>query len=303
MAPHRLWSRTAALRKIIPLLLLALSYPAVTSSQLTDAVIVGAGDIAGCDRIEAEATAKLLDDIAGTVFTAGDNAYPTGRVVDFNKCYDPTWGRHRSRTRPAPGNHDYVTLQATPYFNYFGASAGPPGRGYYSYNLGAWHIISLNSNTNASSWGKAQEDWLRQDLTKNPATCTLAYWHHPTFSSGSEHGNSPHTLKLFKILYQYGVSALISGHDHIYERFAPQNPDGRADPKGIREFIAGTGGAPLYKIGTIKPNSEVRNIVAHGVLKFTLKAAGYDWEFIPIAGQTFSDRGTARCSGNGGMPQ
>jgi len=280
-------------------LLLTLCYPDTTFSQIASAVLVGAGDIASCDRVQPAATAKLLDSIAGIVFTVGDHAYPSGRANDFEKCYEPAWGRHRSRTRPAPGNHDYDTLQAAPYFNYFGGNAGPAGRGYYSYNVGAWHIVSLNSNVNAGFWGGAQEDWLRKDLTEHPATCTLAYWHHPSFSSGSEHGNSPHMFKLLKILYQHGISALISGHDHIYERFAPQDPDGKAELKGIRQFIAGTGGAPLYQIGTIKANSEVRNTTAHGVLKLTLKPASYEWDFIPIAGQSFSDRGTAPCSGNG----
>jgi acid phosphatase type 7 len=290
-----------AIRRMFPLLLVTLSYPAVTFSQVTSAVIVGAGDIASCDGRQGEPTAKLLDAIAGTVFTAGDHAYPKGTAREFIECYSLTWGRHRHRTRPAPGNHDYDSAQAAPYFSYFGANAGPPGRGYYTYNLGAWHIIALNSNINASSWGARQEDWLRKDLAENPAKCTLTYWHHPFFSSGSEHGNSPHMLKLFKILYRHGVSAVISGHDHIYERFAPQNPDGKSDVKGIRQFIAGTGGAPLYKIGTIKPNSEVRNTTAHGVIKFTLNPASYDWEFIPIAGQNFRDRGSTPCNGNGGM--
>jgi hypothetical protein len=161
--------------------------------------------------------------------------------------------------------------------------------------LGDWHVVSLNSNNNARSWGVAQEEWLRKDLASNPSNCTLAFWHHPFFSSGKTYGNVTHTANLFRILYEYGVAALISGHEHLYERFAPQDPDGRADPKGIRQFIAGTGGAPLYKFGTIKANSEVRNNVTHGVLKFTLNPTGYDWEFIPVAGQTFSDRGSASC--------
>ena len=292
---RRLFLRVLAVAQSI----LFFSYPAGVSSQPVPAILVGAGDIARCGDKEAEATAKLLDGIAGTVFTAGDNAYPKGREVDFSRCYEPTWGRHRERTRPAPGNHDYETHQAAPYYKYFGDHAGPAGRGYYSYNLGNWHIISLNSNTNAYSWGTAQEGWLRQDLMENPSPCALAYWHHPSFSSGNEHGNSPFMFTLLKILYRSGVSVLISGHDHIYERFAPQDPEGRADPKGIRQFVAGTGGTPLYKIGTIKPNSEVRNVVAHGVLKLTLRTSTYDWEFVPIAGQTFSDRGTASCSGSG----
>ena len=204
-------------------------------------------------------------------------------------------GRPRRRTRPAPGNHDYGTRQATPYYTYFGANAGPAGRGYYSYDLGAWHIVSLNSNSGAASWGAAQEEWLRQDLKANPASCVLAYWHHPRFSSGRNHGDQPHMDALYKIIYQHGVSVLVSGHDHIYERFAPQNPQGKADAKGVRQFIAGTGGAPLYQIGAVKPNSEVRNGNFHGVLAFTLNPTSYDWEFIPVAGQTFRDRGSAAC--------
>jgi acid phosphatase type 7 len=305
---HRLCSTTAPTRKRtlvlwLTLSFVALSYPSITSSQLTHPVLVGAGDIASCDGKQGEATARLLDRIPGTVFTAGDHAYPRGTALEFIECYGLAWGRHRSRTRPAPGNHDYESSQAAPYFSYFGVNAGPAGRGYYSYNLGAWHIISLNSNTNATSWGTAQEDWLRLDLATNPALCSLAYWHHPFFSSGSEHGNSPHLYRLFKILYQHGVDVAIAGHDHIYERFAPQDPGGKADPKGIRQFIAGTGGAPLYKIGTIKPNSEIRNTSTHGVLKLILNPTSYDWEFVPVAARGFSDRGTAGCSGSGPMPR
>ncbi len=261
-------------------------------------MLVGAGDIASCDRRESEATVKLLDGIAGTVFTAGDHAYPNGTAREFVECYGVSWGRHRNRTRPAPGNHDYGTPQAAPYFKYFGANAGPAGRGYYSYNLGAWHIVSLNSNPNAASWGVAQEEWLRADLKANPSTCILAYWHHPRFSSGKTYGNQPYLAALYKILYQHGVSVLISGHEHNYERFAPQNPEGKADAKGVRQFIAGTGGAPLYRIGAVKPNSEVRNGSSHGVLMFTLQASNYDWEFRPVAGQSFRDRGSAGCVGS-----
>jgi hypothetical protein len=272
--------------------------PARLSAQSGPAVLVGAGDIASCDRRESEATAKLLDGIAGTVFTAGDHAYPNGTAREFIQCYGLSWGRHRSRILPAPGNHDYDSSQAGPYFNYFGSNAGPTGRGYYSYDLGAWHLVSLNSNVIADSWGAAQEEWLRADLKANPANCLLAYWHHPRFSSGKNHGNHPHVNALYKILYQHGVSVLISGHDQIYERFAPQDPDGKADSKGVRQFLAGTGGASLYKIGTVKPNSEVRNTIAHGVLKLTLNPTSYDWEFVPVAGQTFRDRGSAACVGS-----
>jgi len=281
------------------LLLVILIGSAVSPTRLLaqsgGAVLVGAGDIADCDRRRGEATAKLLDGIAGTVFTAGDHAYPNGTTREFVECYGVSWGRHRNRTRPAPGNHDYSSPQAAPYFKYFGANAGPTARGYYSYDLGAWHIVSLNSNSNAASWGAAQEEWLREDLKANSASCVLAYWHHPRFSSGKNHGDHPHMNALYKILYQHGVSVLVSGHDHIYERFAPQNPEGKGDGNGVRQFIAGTGGASLYRIGAVKPNSEVRNGSSHGVLVFTLQASTYDWEFIPVAGQSFRDRGSAGC--------
>ena len=269
--------------------------PTELLGQSGPAVLVGAGDIADCERGRGEATARLLDGIGGTVFTAGDHAYPNGTTREFVECYGVSWGRHRNRTRPAPGNHDYGSPQAEPYFKYFGSNAGPAGRGYYSYNLGAWHIVSLNSNPDAVSWSAAQEEWLRDDLKANWASCTLAFWHHPRFSSGKNHGDHPQMNPLYKILYQNRVSVLVSGHDHIYERFAPQNPEGRADAKGVRQFIAGTGGGPLYRIGAVKPNSEVRNGISHGVLAFTLNPTSYDWEFIPIAGQTFRDRGSAAC--------
>lgn len=263
-------------------------------------VLVGAGDIARCGSgvpadSRPEATAKLLDTIPGTVFTAGDNAYPDGAVEDFQSCYTPTWGRHRARTRPSPGNHDYNQTDAAPYYAYFGTNAGPSGRGYYSYNLGAWHIISLNSNI-AAETTSAQGVWLRADLATHRAACTLAYWHHPVFSSG-DHGNDPHMQEIWQILYTFGADVVLNGHDHNYERFAPQTPDGEADPAhGIREFVVGTGGASLRAFrSTPEPNSEVRERRTYGVLKLTLRPNGYDWEFVPIAGQTFRDVGSAAC--------
>ena len=191
-------------------------------------VLVGAGDIADCSSSGDEATALLLDNIAGTVFTAGDNAYSNGSATDYSQCYDPTWGRQKARTRPAPGNHEYNTSGAAPYYAYFGATAGPAGLGYYSYDLGAWHLISLNSNI-AMSAGSAQEQWLRADLAANTKQCVLAYWHHPRFSSGS-HGSSTAPQPLWQALYDYNADLVISGHDHNYQRFAPQTPTGAADP-------------------------------------------------------------------------
>lgn len=261
----------------------------------TDApVLVGAGDIATCGDPGAEETAKLLDQIAGIVFTSGDNAYEEGNKQEYFSCYEPTWGRHKERTRPAPGNHEYKTSAAHPYFEYFGENAGPAGRGYYSYDVGSWHIVSLNSNISARA-GSAQVRWLREDLATHPAKCTLAYWHHPVFSSG-KHGNDARMREVWRVLYEFGADVVVNGHDHIYERFAPQTPAGVLDEgKGIREFIVGTGGKSLYRFGTIRANSQVRANSAFGVLKLTLYPTRYAWEFIPVAGHTFRDSGSDEC--------
>ena len=275
----------------------ALAQPAVTTTQTsTDTVVlVGAGDIAECDSNGDEQTAALLDKIPGTVFTAGDNAYHDGTASEFNSCYAPSWGRFLSRTRPAPGNHDYRSSKASPYFGYYGARAGEAGVGYYSYNLGAWHIVSLNSEIPMKP-GSPQEQWLRADLAATKAKCTLAYWHSPRFSSGTEHGSDSSTQPLWQALYENGADVVIAGHEHNYERFAPQTPSGQADPdSGIREFVAGTGGADHYEFGPPIANSEVRNGDTWGVLKLTLAPGAYKWQFIPVAGKTFSDSGSARC--------
>ena len=257
-------------------------------------VLVGAGDIADCGSSGAEATAALLDAIPGTVFTAGDNAYSSGTASEYANCYDPTWGRHKARTRPAPGNHEYNTSDAAPYYAYFGANAGPSGRGYYSYDLGDWHLISLNSNIDMSA-GSAQELWLRADLAATTKTCVLAYWHHPRFSSGS-HGSSTESQPLWQALYDYNADVVVVGHDHNYQRFAPQTPSGAPDPvRGIREFVAGTGGRSHYSFSTPIANTEAYSTDTWGVLKLTLDAASYSWEFIPIAGGTYRDAGTGAC--------
>ena len=257
-------------------------------------VLVGAGDIADCGSSGAEATAALLDAIPGTVFTAGDNAYSSGTASEYANCYDPTWGRHKARTRPAPGNHEYNTGDAAPYYAYFGANAGPSGRGYYSYDLGDWHLISLNSNIDMSV-GSAQELWLRADLAATTKTCVLAYWHHPRFSSGS-HGSSTESQPLWQALYDYNADVVVVGHDHNYQRFAPQTPSGAPDPvRGMREFVAGTGGRSHYSFSTPIANTEAYNTDTWGVLKLTLDAASYSWEFIPIAGGTYRDSGTGAC--------
>src|SRR6266545_3724226 len=279
--------------------------PKPASAQGSDPVFVGAGDIANCGSTKDEATGKLLDGIAGTVFTLGDNVYPDGTLAQFNDCYGPAWGRHKDRTKPATGNHDYHTAGAAGYFSYFGPAASPLDnnctsdcKGYYSYNLGAWHIIALNSEIDHAV-GSVQEKWLRADLAANKNACTLAYWHEPRFSSG-QHGNNTGVQSYWQALYDYGADVVLNGHDHTYQRFAPQNPSAQADPKGIREFVVGTGGAGLYSFPTNQPNTEVRNNTTWGVLKLTLHATSYDWQFVPIAGQTFTDSGSANCVGGGG---
>ena len=275
--------------------------PGIVLAQSSDPVFVGAGDISNCSRTQDEETAKLLDNISGTVFTLGDNVYPDGTASQFSDCYGPTWGRHKNRTKPIPGNHDYHVSGASGYYNYFGAAAGDPGKGYYSYDLGTWHIIALNSEITQSA-GSTQEQWLRADLAANPKTCTLAYWHKPRFSSG-QHGNIAASQALWQALYDYGADVILNGHDHTYERFAPQNPNGQADAsRGIREFVVGTGGAGLYPFPSIQPNSQVRNNTTYGVLKLTLHSTSYDWQFIPIVGQTFTDSGSANCVGGGSVP-
>lgn len=269
--------------------------------QAADPVFVGAGDIADCKTDPDSKTADLLDNIAGTVYALGDNTYEKGTLTEFNNCYGPTWGRHKARTYPAVGNHEYDTAGAVGYYTYFGSAASPLDnnctsncKGYYSYNLGAWHIIVLNSEITTSA-GSEQEKWLRADLAANPTACTLAYWHTPRFSSGSTL-TSNKTLAFWNALYEYGADVVLTGHEHFYERYAPQNPNGVLDEaRGIRQFIIGTGGRQLRKFATIHPNSVMRNSDTFGVVKFTLHPTSYDWEFIPIAGQTFTDTGSADC--------
>ena len=275
------------------------STPTPTATSPGYPVLVGAGDISSCDNNNDEATALLLDGIPGTVFTLGDNAYSDGTAADFANCYDPTWGRHTARTRPSPGNHDYHTSGASGYFSYFGAAAGSLRQGYYSYDLGAWHLIALNSNCSdvgGCGAGSPQEAWLRADLAAHPATCTLAYWHHPLFNSGI-HGNHTFMQAMWQALYDYGADVVLNGHDHNYQRFAPQDPSGVADPAhGIQEFVVGTGGKSHYGFpGAAIANTEVRNDQTYGVFKLTLSTTSYSWQFIPVAGQTFTDSGSAPC--------
>lgn len=263
-------------------------------------VIIAAGDIADCTSQGDELTAELLDSIRGTVAALGDNAYPNGTDANYANCYDPTWGRHKARTRPTPGNHEYHTAAAGAYFRYYGAAAAEPGKGYYSYDLGDWHIIVLNSNSDCADircgMGSSQLRWLRDDLAAHPAKCTLAYWHHPRFNSGSHHGNSTNVAPFWRALYESGADVVLNGHEHLYERFAPQTPDAQPDAaRGIRQFTVGTGGRDEYSFGKVQPNSEVRQSGTPGVLKLELDRDGYRWEFIPVRGATFRDAGSGTC--------
>lgn len=271
------------------------------ASKLSDPVLVGAGDVASCDDLKgAYATAALIEAIPGTVFVAGDLAYPDGSDANFAECYDPTWGRFKDRTRPAPGNHEYHSNGASSYARYFGAAAGDPKKGYYSYDLGTWHVLALNSECDqvgGCDGSSAQGQWLKRDLEEHKNGCTVAYFHKPLFSSGGAHGNDADMKPLWDILYHAGVDIVINGHDHDYERFAPQTPEGKADPEhGIREFVVGSGGKTSHRrMGSTKPNSEARNDDTFGVLKLTLHSSSYDWEFVSEKGKTFTDRGSGDC--------
>ncbi len=267
-------------------------------SQGMPARLLVAGDIGECNKERkpgdaVRATAALLDDRPGLVLAAGDLAYPDGSLADFAECYDPAWGIVRGRTLPAPGNHEYHVKDAPGYFHYFGSHAGVPGAGWYSVDFGDWHIVALNSNLPLNE-GSAQLNWLRADLAQRAPGCLLAFWHHPRFSSG-EHGNNLFMDPAWRALAQAGADLIVNGHDHEYERFAPQGADGNASATGIREIVVGTGGATLTPFGEQRANSEVRNGDTHGILELSLHADGYDWRFLGIDRSEFEDRGSDQC--------
>src|SRR5215204_3136990 len=274
----------------------------------SDPVLVGAGDIGSCRSTGDEATAGLLAGIDGTVATVGDNAYPRGTDADFAECYDPSWGQFKARTMPSPGNHEYETAGASGYLDYFGRAAGDPNKGYYSYDLGSWHVVVLNSNCSfvvggGCAAGSDQEQWLKADLAAHSNVCTLAYWHHPRFSSGI-HGDESSVAPFWDDLYQAGAEVVLNGHDHSYDRFAPLNPSGQTDPaQGIRQFTVGTGGAELTEFKSINPNSEVQIAGMNGVLKMTLHPDGYNWQFVTAPDGIVADTGSASCHGSpSGLP-
>ena len=268
----------------------------------THSVLVGAGDIA-YEGPGAEATAKLLDKIPGFVFTLGDNAYQNGSHEEYQKHYHPTWGRHKARTLPVVGNHEYRTPGAAGYFDYFGAAAGDRTKGYYAVDVGPhWRVYSINSaeaGTDHASKknmavGSEQYRWLAADLDAHKDKNPVVMWHHPTFSSGA-HGDNDETLPIWKLAQSKGVDIALWGHDHHYERFHPANAEGKRDDKnGMRAFLVGTGGKNHYRFFKFpKRLTDVRDAKSFGVLKLSLHADRYDWEFVPIEGDKFQDKGTS----------
>ena len=303
-----------------------ISLPGISQivSAASDPVIAAAGDIA-CDpstsafnnglgnpnACRQKYTSDLLVNAGlAAVLDLGDNQYYCGGYQAYVQAYDPSWGRVKAITHPSVGNHEYLTSGGTDcsasnagaagYFQYFGAAAGTPGQGYYSFDIGAWHIIALNTNCgNAGGCGSTspQYKWLQADLAAHPNLCTLAYWHIPLYSSGGRANNN--SLALWQLLYNNNADLILNGHDHIYERFAPQNASGGVDQvRGMREFVVGTGGADHTSLTTIAANSEVRDTSTFGVLMLTLHADSYDWQFVPEAGKTFTDSGTQACHGS-----
>jgi calcineurin-like phosphoesterase family protein len=266
-------------------------------------VLAAAGDIA-CpasqsvgSECQQAGTARILSGLTlDAMLPLGDNQYENGTFREYQRSYDRTWGRLKGITHPVPGNHEYDG-GAQGYFSYFGGLAGNPGAGFYSFDLGSWHLIALNSNCEAvggCGHGSRQERWLRNDLAKYSKRCTLAYWHHPRFSSGSAHGSTGEVQGLWQALYDHKADVVLVGHEHNYERFAPMDAAGRSDPKGIREFVVGTGGRSHYPFGRPLPASQVRNSSTFGVLKMTLTRTSYRWKFLPENG-SFTDSGRDRC--------
>ena len=257
-----------------------------------DAILLAVGDIAYCGSSADEKVGQLASSLPGTIALLGDNAYDKGSATDYANCFDPTWGGFLDRIRPVPGNHEYETKEAAAYFAYFGAKVGKIGEGWYSYDLGAWHLIALNSECGAIPGGCEGKDsaelaWLAKDLATHQAKCTLAYWHHPRYSSG-RHGDNDMTDGIWQALSDAGADVVLEGHDHDYERMSPI--------RGIRSFVVGTGGRSLYAWpGKPGAHTEVRANDTYGLLQLTLRDADYSWNFIPAAGGTFTDSGSGTC--------
>jgi calcineurin-like phosphoesterase family protein len=286
-----------ALRALVLAAAVSLTLGGAARSQPAEATLVAVGDIASCGSDGDEATARLLDTVRGTIAALGDTVYEHGTDAEFARCFAPSWGRHRRRIRPAVGNHEYGVDGAAGYFRYFGQAARPPW-GYYSYDLGAWHVVVLNSNCRQArgcAAGSPQERWLRADLAAHPTACTLAYAHHPRFSSGL-HGDDETLVDLWRTLYRGGADVVLAGHDHHYERFRPLTATGQPDAtRGLRQFVVGTGGRSLRPTLWPRPGSEVRSSSSYGVLVLRLRPGGYAWRFRPTPGGRFHDAGSAQC--------
>jgi acid phosphatase type 7 len=288
-----------------PQLIVSTSIQQREPAEDSDFVVMGAGDIA-CEPPSLPSasschefyTSELLVS-ADLVLTFGDNQYERGALDNFLGSYDRSWGRFKNKTRPAVGNHDYLTPGAAGYFDYFGSLAGERGKGYYSFDAGGWHFVALNSecsDVGGCGPGSPQYEWLRADLDASTARCTAAYWHHPRFSAGQYH-DDPSYQPFWDLLYADGAEVAMAGHDHNYQRYAPLTPEGsRDDLHGIRQFIVGTGGNNHYSVdSSAVPNREVADDTTFGVLKLTLRSDGYDWAFVPAAGGSFTDAGSGVC--------
>jgi hypothetical protein len=262
-------------------------------------VIAAAGDISPDQIAEQKATSEIV--LAGdfdAVVLLGDDQYPAGSLEGFQKFFHPTWGRFKDKIWPSAGNHEYATPGAKGYFDYFGARAGEPGKGYYSFDLGSWHLIALNTSDGCKAVpcgeGSEQLKWLEEDLQKSDKKCTLGFWHYPRFSSGP-HGDFADIIPVWNVLTAHGVDLVLNGHDHLYERFPSLTPQGVPDEKGIAEFVVGTGGAENYPVAVRHAHSAVVDAHAHGVLALALGPEGYAWDFLAAPGSTFTDRGEGKC--------
>jgi hypothetical protein len=267
---------------------------------------LAAGDIAGSGSGD-DATANILGGLSGTILTLGDNAYGEGSAQQFSDYYAPTWGLLKSRTFPTIGNHEYGTSGAAGYFGYFGDKATPldPGcrsdcRGYYSFDLGSWHIVVLNSECDeigGCGSGSPEEQWLRSDLAAHASGCQIVATHHSRFASDTMHGPDPEMQAFWQAAADFGVEIFLTAHSHVYERFSPMNAGGESDPNGVTQFVVGTGGRSHYSFGAAQPNSLVRNNDTYGVLKLVLSGGKYSFQFLPEALKSFSDSGEGQCHG------
>jgi len=266
-----------------------------TPTEAPTETVIAVGDIATCNAEGDSATAALIEDLDGTLVILGDNVYESGSDQTYADCYDPVYGQFKDRTRPVPGNHDVQGDRGDAYYRYFGDAAGTPGEGWYSYDLGAWHVIALNSNCDQVECGEnsPQWEWLVDDLAAHGNRCTMAYWHHARFSSGP-HGDIHAVEDFWEALDDADADLVLAGHDHIYERFAPQTADGAADPEGLVEITAGTGGAVHHETDRQAPNSEIAITDAYGVLVLTLHPDGWDWSFLETDGSE-GDAGSGSC--------